>query len=580
MRAVVDSILMGAGEVGRAWLSAWWPLTVATGALLVVAWLGDRALERRVSASLRLLLYATVMVRLALPVGWHSPLGLLPTVGGDTSAGPGAPAPAAAAVAPAAAVATGVPAIAPPAPAVDSPWTADPLVPTPDAPWLGMAAWAGVAYLLVAALLLGRVLWARWQLGRLLRAATPLRGRAGGVTIVRHPRLGPFVAGVWRPRVVLPPAVADAGGEEARALILRHELAHIRRRDPLVTLLLQLLCALAWPLLPVWLAAGRVRALMEIACDERAVGPAGAAQRLRYAELLLALAGAGGGGRWVHVMRFGSPLGARLRGLAVRRRWPRPLQVAAMALAAALAIACAARPGSARDEADGVAVDAADAAAHPGAGAGEGSAGGSGVQRPPAVTGPGSPRVAPRPDRRHAPQLDLWGDGSLWLSTRRGGHTRVDTWRPLEAALREAIADTGEHTLLIHHSQRVPAGRLRQVMARARRAGARDFGVVPFDVVFRRPSAEIPSLDPRQPPVVTRTAYRDPILTITQAGALYLYSERVSPDRLALALARVVESGRSNTLLVSGDEGAIQRASVDVLAAARRAGVGNVAVIR
>ena len=41
---------------------------------------------------------------------------------------------------------------------------------------------------------------------------------------------GPFVAGLFRPLLVLPP---DANGAQLDAMVL-HELAHLRRRDPLV----------------------------------------------------------------------------------------------------------------------------------------------------------------------------------------------------------------------------------------------------------------------------------------------------------------------------------------------------------
>jgi biopolymer transport protein ExbD len=613
MSAVADSILMLTGAVGRAWLTCWWPLTVATGALLGVAWLGERLLERRVAASLRLLLYLAVLVRLAFPAGWHSPLGLLPATGGMTSVAEVAPA-------------------MPPAPE-EVVWLAPP--PGDDLvvgrAW-GLPEWLGLGYLLVAAVLLGRMAWARVRLARQLREATPLPGLAAEVPVVRHPRLGPFVAGVWRPCVVLPPVVADAGAEEARALVLRHELAHVRRRDPLITLLLQIVCALAWPLAPVWLAVARVRGLIEIACDERAVGAAGGAERRRYAELLLALAGAtgGGSGSWAHVMRFGSPLGARLRGLAVRRRWPVPLQAAVMAAAAAVAVACAGEPGAGEED-GAVMADAADVADGIPAAGGPGAAttagrewttrspqparvldtagwprsgvpatgaasapdrlrldpavasavpGGGVFVTPPSSSGP----PAALAKRQHAPVLMMSGDDSMWLGTRRGGTTRVDTWKPLEAALREAIADSGGHTLLINHSSRTSPERMRQVMTVAKRAGAFEIGLVPSttDIRFRRGKMQpalLPALERGAPAVVTLTPYRDPVLTITGSGALYLYSELVTLDRLESQLARTYRRGGTNTLLVSGDPAAIRNAADDVIAAARRAGAINVAVL-
>ena len=69
----------------------------------VVAWLADWALEKRVSASLRLVLYAAVLIRIALPADWRNPLGLLGPPSATTGvileesarswAGPGTPDP-------------------------------------------------------------------------------------------------------------------------------------------------------------------------------------------------------------------------------------------------------------------------------------------------------------------------------------------------------------------------------------------------------------------------------------------------------------------------------------------------------
>src|SRR5512137_179231 len=51
--------------------------TLATGLVLAVVLLADFALARRVSARVRAALYLAVFIRLALPLGWASPLGLL-----------------------------------------------------------------------------------------------------------------------------------------------------------------------------------------------------------------------------------------------------------------------------------------------------------------------------------------------------------------------------------------------------------------------------------------------------------------------------------------------------------------------
>jgi hypothetical protein len=67
----------GLAAVGEALLGWVGPINLTTGLILAAALTADRLLERRVAASLRLWLYAAVLLRLALPADWHSPFGLL-----------------------------------------------------------------------------------------------------------------------------------------------------------------------------------------------------------------------------------------------------------------------------------------------------------------------------------------------------------------------------------------------------------------------------------------------------------------------------------------------------------------------
>jgi beta-lactamase regulating signal transducer with metallopeptidase domain len=77
----------------------------------------------------------------------------------------------------------------------------------------------------------------------------------------------PIVSGVWRPSIVMP---ADAGrwSDERRRVVVLHELAHIKRRDCLTQWLAQLVCAAYWFNPIVWIAASRMRAERERACDD------------------------------------------------------------------------------------------------------------------------------------------------------------------------------------------------------------------------------------------------------------------------------------------------------------------------
>ena len=96
--------------------------------------------------------------------------------------------------------------------------------------------------------------------------------------------------GVLRPVLILP-AGASAWPEERAAIVLRHELAHIRRLDWIVQMTAQALRVIYWfnPLL--WVACHRLRLESEVACDDAALssgisGPDYAAHLLDLARAL------------------------------------------------------------------------------------------------------------------------------------------------------------------------------------------------------------------------------------------------------------------------------------------------------
>lgn len=95
----------------------------------------------------------------------------------------------------------------------------------------------------------------------------------------------PFVLGILRPRVYLPSSLKG----ERRALVLAHEAAHIRRRDPAVKFLAFLLLAVYWFQPLTWLAFMLFSRDLEAACDERVVKDLSKEDRAFYAETLLSL---------------------------------------------------------------------------------------------------------------------------------------------------------------------------------------------------------------------------------------------------------------------------------------------------
>lgn len=84
------------------------------------------------------------------------------------------------------------------------------------------------------------------------------------------------------------PAGAEDWPEERVAIVLRHELAHVRRRDWLVHLAVEVLRTIYWfnPLL--WIVCHRLRLESEYACDDAVL--ARCAAGTEYAAHLLALA--------------------------------------------------------------------------------------------------------------------------------------------------------------------------------------------------------------------------------------------------------------------------------------------------
>lgn len=130
----------------------------------------------------------------------------------------------------------------------------------------------------------GKVWATAWALGfaiavaRLGIAATSLRrwrnqalevDRIGGVAICELPDLhGPVAAGIWNP-VILVPASWHTWADDHKRIVLEHELAHHRRRDPLWRLLAELACAVHWyhPLAH-WMKR-RFIMQCEYACDVR-----------------------------------------------------------------------------------------------------------------------------------------------------------------------------------------------------------------------------------------------------------------------------------------------------------------------
>lgn len=132
----------------------------------------------------------------------------------------------------------------------------------------------------------------------------------------------PAVAGVVRPRIIMPErSVTEMDSDELRAVLL-HEEAHRRRHEPLRLALQKLALTVFFFYPPLWLLLKELNASAEMACDE-AVMEAGTGRRT-YASAIARMLGLGFEQSPVaSVLGFGriSPVRARLDRLDSNRRY-------------------------------------------------------------------------------------------------------------------------------------------------------------------------------------------------------------------------------------------------------------------
>lgn len=181
-------------------------------------------------------------------------------------------------------------------------------------PWLGLAWVAG------ASLMLTR-LSVQWMSTRRLRQrARPVAAQAAAqlaelaclMEVAPPPMFesadvdGPMLQGVFRPVLLVPLAFFVGLGPRELELVLRHELAHLARLDPLLNALQGVIEAVYFFHPAAWWLSARVREQRECACDELAVESASdrlilaraltqlAASRIDHPPEVVALAATGG----------------------------------------------------------------------------------------------------------------------------------------------------------------------------------------------------------------------------------------------------------------------------------------------
>lgn len=245
-------------------------MSIAAG-WLILAVVVLRFVLKKAPKRFVLLLWAVVGLRLALPWSFESALSLIPSA---------ATLPEGIMMERTPSLDTGIPALnnainpgfaaafAPEPAASANPLQV--LLPIASLIWL-----AGAAAMLIWAL----ASWLRLRLR--MRTAVRLEGNVYESEMAG----GPFVLGLFRPRIYLPFGL----GEAERGHVLAHEREHIRRGDQVVKLLGFLLLCLHWFNPLVWLAYALLCRDIELACDERVVRNMGSGERADYSQTLLEL---------------------------------------------------------------------------------------------------------------------------------------------------------------------------------------------------------------------------------------------------------------------------------------------------
>ena len=152
---------------------------------------------------------------------------------------------------------------------------------------LTTAGWGAILWIVGAALLIGRILigygivWCLRQQAQVqhdgplcdaLRQVRLTPGCYPRVEVATSPSIGsPMVLGILRPIIIFPADLVEKLSPDKLALVLMHELAHVRRWDNLTLLLHRLVAAVLFFHPAVWLCGRMLRREAEQACDDLVV---------------------------------------------------------------------------------------------------------------------------------------------------------------------------------------------------------------------------------------------------------------------------------------------------------------------
>jgi beta-lactamase regulating signal transducer with metallopeptidase domain len=229
--------------------------------------------------------------------------------------------------------------------------------------WSALAAGLALLYVGGVAFAVARIAVARRALGRrvsqlpeadlettsaLERAAAILRMRSAPPARIDRGASGPYLVGALRPVLVLPAWLGPASPAWWSGVL--HELAHVKRRDPLLALVAAAATCLFWFWPPVAFARRRLDRAREMACDEWALAR-GPLDALDYARFLVEVATRRGQAHvGLALLRSRSQLAARVDHLVDGARGARLGRGGAALLAGWAVLALAGAGGVARAE--------------------------------------------------------------------------------------------------------------------------------------------------------------------------------------------------------------------------------------
>lgn len=222
---------------------------------------------------------------------------------------------------------------------------------------LGLLLWHGTGYLLARRRLRAGS-WDEPEDQVLL--ASLWKGEHGGPEVLRTADVvAPLSLGLFRPLVFLPAELE----EEETAMVLSHELAHVRRRDLWYKSLLLLVNAAHWFNPLVWWMCRQAGQNLEYCCDDAVVAGQDTAFRYDYGQVLLRYA-ARGAGIPLYATRLssgGRQMKGRLMNLFLKKKTG--VMLVAVALCTAVAVGTLVTVQSAQAETPMTAQEALDALA-------------------------------------------------------------------------------------------------------------------------------------------------------------------------------------------------------------------------